>query len=147
MNILAVGQSNMRGGAGAQDGPRLNTIDARVLVWNNTQDNGPDGTAFISPPIQGNVPWGTGSLSGANNLAGWFCHRAAQELQEGIKLVLVAKGGSAVSLWDPDTGVNYQHVDSAYTASGNRPPTSCFGIRARATIPTPRRITRPSLRT
>lgn len=115
LNILATGQSNMCGrGVG---GPSALLADPRVMVWNNTNELGNDGTQFISVPDFGNPPW---HYSGANNLALWFADAAAQELNEDIKLVVVCKGDTSVVDWAAG-GTMYNEIRAVYALT-NLPP-------------------------
>lgn len=113
LKVLASGQSNMSGRG--TNGPLFSTCDSRVTVWNNTNELGANGSAFVAPPAETNAPWDS---SGGNNLALWFCDRAAKELQETVKLVLVAVGATAISGWHPTSpGAVYSEIDAVMTAS------------------------------
>ncbi|WP_456489620.1 sialate O-acetylesterase [Marinobacter nauticus] len=115
LKVLALGQSNMSGRGSGGRSPL--ECDSRVEVWNNTNELGADGTAFISPPDFGNSPW---DANGGNNLALWFCHRAAQELQTDVRLVLVSKGGTTLAEWGP-SGIMYTEASGVHSASGLGP--------------------------
>lgn len=115
MIILATGQSNMAGrGTG---GPSPLTANPLVQVWNNANELGSDGNAFITPPALGNAPWHS---SGANNLSLWFAHAAANELNEPVYLVLIAKGSQSISHWSP-TGDMYEAIKRIYALTGLPP--------------------------
>jgi hypothetical protein len=112
--VLATGQSNMIGLNGF-GGPAMNSTDPRITVWNNENPIVDDGTAWISSPAAGNKPW---APDGSNNLSLWFCQRLAQELQDDVRLILVARGGNAISHWHPASGEVYARILSVYAATG-----------------------------
>ncbi|MDO9381822.1 MAG: sialate O-acetylesterase [Hyphomicrobiaceae bacterium] len=116
--VLACGQSNMRGGAGSTGGPAFSGM-RNVTVWNNTNEGGANGTAFVSPPAATSPPW---DVSGGNNLAAWFCHRLAFETGEPVKLILVCKGGLPISAWSPTTpGEQWSEIAAVCTAAAAGP--------------------------
>jgi hypothetical protein len=113
---LAVGGSNMAGeGVG---GPSLATLSPLVQVWNNVNDGGADGTAWIASPAAGSAPW---RASGGNNSAAWFCDRLAREIGEAVRLVVVAQSSLVIADMQPPSGSRYVKVKSAYVASGAPP--------------------------
>lgn len=115
LKVLALGQSNMSGRGSGGRSPL--ECDPRVEVWNNTNEQGADGTAFVAPPDFGNSPW---DANGGNNLALWFCHRASQELQDDVRLVLVSKGGTTLAEWS-SSGTMYTEASGVHAVSGLGP--------------------------
>jgi hypothetical protein len=119
LTILASGQSNMCGrGTG---GPSALTADSRVLVWNNANELINDGNAFISVPDFGNPPWHSG---GANNLALWFAHKAASEMEQEVRLVLVCRGARSLETWGAGQEM-YEAMERIYLSTGE-PPADVF---------------------
>lgn len=108
--VLATGQSNM---LGAGEGG-LAMDSAPVTVWNNTNDLGANGTAWIPSPAEGNSPWRT---AGGNNLALWFCARLARETNEEVRLILVAKSGTPIADWAPPSGILYAEILAVWAAA------------------------------
>ena len=113
--VLASGQSNMNGaGTG---GPLVSRI-RRVKAWNNVNNGGADGTAWVTPSA-GNPPL---HVSGYNNLAIWFCHRLALETDQDVRLVMVSYGGKAISAWSPTApGEMWSELVAVCTAAGIGP--------------------------
>jgi hypothetical protein len=123
--VFASGQSNMMGrGTG---GPDPSSASSLVTVWNNGNELGVNGTAFISPPTFGNNPWSQSPFATGNNLSVWFCHRLAIETGESVKLVLCGKGGTAIDEgWDKDTGTVYPEILDVWAATGLTEPADIF---------------------
>lgn len=95
IRIFASGQSNMVGRA--TDGPDWDLIDDRVTVWNNVNPLGSIGTAF-STPITARAN-GTFDFTNRNNLGVWFADRMARELDDDVRLVMAARGATAIESW------------------------------------------------
>lgn len=112
--VFATGQSNMRGRY--QGGPSF-SVASRVEVWNNVNPLGTDGTSWVSP-TEGSAPFNSDS---STNLALWFCHRMSQELDDDVRLIVVARDSSALDLWFPGTGSMFQECIDVHSAS-NAPP-------------------------
>lgn len=120
--VGASGQSNMCGRG--LNGPSPLTADARVQVWNNTNELIDDGNAFIPVPDFSTPPWGVDRWAGANNLALWFADAAAQELNTDVKLVLVCRGARSLQEWMPG-GEMYTAYKRIYLSTG-QPPADVF---------------------
>lgn len=122
--VLASGQSNMSGrGLG---GPSLDSVSPLVRVWNNTNELGSHGSEFVASPTQGSAPWSQAPLNAGNNLAAWFCDRLAKETGEEVRLILVSKGGSSISHWDPITGDLFEEIEDVWSATGLSTPADIF---------------------
>lgn len=122
LTIIASGQSNMCGrGVG---GPSPLTSSPLVRVWNNANELANDGNAFIAAPDFSNPPWGMDRWAGANNLALWFAHKAAAELNEEVRLVLVCRGGRSIDTWDSNQET-YTAMKRIYLSTAE-PPADVF---------------------
>ena len=111
--VLASGQSNMRGRYPA-GGPPF-SVATRVTVWNNVNPLGSNGTAWVTP-AESSAPFNS---DGSSNLALWFCHRMSQELDEDVRLILVARDSSSLDLWAPTSGSMWQEIVDVHDAAGN----------------------------
>jgi len=111
--VLSIGGSNSIGrGPG---GPAMNSASSLVTVWNNVQEAGTNGTAWISPPVAGNAPWDPSGALG-NNFALWFCHRLALETGETVRLLLVGRG-NASDVEFTKGGALYTELADVWTAA------------------------------
>lgn len=124
LKVLLSGQSN---GLGSNDGgPRTDTVSPLVQVWNNSNPLGQNGTAFIAP-VKGADPFNiiNAATNGENDCLGlWFCQRAAEELNDDIRLVIVAQGATAIEAWvtsDDASAPMYDEIAAVATASGMKP--------------------------
>jgi hypothetical protein len=96
IKIIASGQSNMSGVG--LNGMPSQYIDRRVLIWNNANPLGANGSAFVVPVFGANPFYYPGGIK-YNNLAAWFAHRIAREYQEDVRLVLVTENGASIKRW------------------------------------------------
>lgn len=108
--IASSGQSNAVG-RGAGGWPSA-VYDSRIQVWNNTAENGGDGSAFVAPRL-GQPPFHIRpDGKHAQNAGLAFAHRVAQETQGSVKLLSVAKGGTPLENWSNNTGAATPMADA-----------------------------------
>lgn len=96
--ILAMGQSNAvgRGTAGAF------SIDPGVLVWNNANDRSDQlqlGTQFVAPN-RAAPPF----VNNCNNMFVQAANYLARELDDDVRLIIVARGSQNISQWMNEVG-------------------------------------------
>lgn len=121
LRVLMSGQSNAIGRNGG--GTVRNAIDSRVKVWNNVNPLGINGTAF-GPVLFGQVPFDTTANEYRQNIGAWFCHAAAQALQDEVRYVLVAQGGTPISEWvtsDDGSAPMAAEIEAVWAATGQDP--------------------------
>lgn len=95
--VASSGQSNAVG-RGAGGWPSA-VFDSRIQVWNNVSGNAGDGSAFVAPEL-GSAPFYTTPAGAhAQNPSLALCHRIAQETQQPVKLLHVAKGATPLEEW------------------------------------------------
>jgi hypothetical protein len=119
IKVFASGQSNMLGaGTG---GPAMSGVSANVSVWNSVAPLGSIGNAFVTASAAQAA--GTFQFTDRNNMAVWFCDKLARTLLDTVTLALVARNGSAISLWSPDevTTPLFQRCVNVWTATGQGP--------------------------
>lgn len=109
--VLSTGQSN---DLGRYEGGTAFSLATNVTAWNNVNPLGSNGTAFVTP-TESSPPFNS---TGGNNLALWFCRRMAQELNEAVELILVARDSSDLTYWNPTTGTIYQEIEDVHAATG-----------------------------
>lgn len=115
--ILADGQSNMCGrGTG---GPAF-SIAQNVEVWNNVNELGANGTAFVVPSV-GSPPF---DANDGNNLALWAAHRIAAATGDDVRMVIICRGGTSIDQWidgSGNPGPMLLEAAAVYQASGLPP--------------------------
>lgn len=118
IKVFASGQSNMLGiGTG---GPGLSEVSSSVRVWNNVNPLGSLGTAFVTASAAQAA--GTFQYTDRNNLAVWFCDKLARTQYESVDLTMVARGGSSITLWEPDAAIGlYDRCVDVWTLTGQAP--------------------------
>jgi hypothetical protein len=110
--ILLMGQSQATGaGVGGVWG-----IPSTVTVWNCTGDISSAttglGTAFVTPANMSAAPF-----IGKNNLGVHACRYLASELEEDIRLVIVALSGTPIESWSNPGGAMYARMQAVLAAA------------------------------
>lgn len=91
-------------------------IPASVTVWNSTGNVDTLvglGNAWVAPVIGSPPLVGT-----ANNSAVHAARYLAHELGQDVRLILIAKGGYAISYWTSPTGTMYARMQAVLAAAG-----------------------------
>jgi hypothetical protein len=119
IKVFCSGQSNALGrGTLATD---WSDVSSDVRVWNNVNPLGANGTAFVTASAAQAA--GTFENTDRDNAVVWLCHALANTLFDTVDLTLVARGGSAIALWDP-AEVTFPMLDECvdvWTATGQGP--------------------------
>jgi hypothetical protein len=98
LRVFASGQSNAMGrGTGGRSWANLSPD---VRLWNNVNPLVSVGDAFVTPAVaRANGSFG---YTDRNNAFVWFCDKLARTHFEPVDLTFVGRGGSSITLWDPD---------------------------------------------
>jgi len=114
--IFADGQSNACGRG--DGGPSFAFVSSNVTVWNNENELGSNGAAFVTPE-RGEPPFDAGN---GNNALLWAAHRLAKDTQ--TQMVLVCRGGTPIQDWideQGNPGPMLLEAKAVYDASGLPP--------------------------
>lgn len=119
IKVFCSGQSNALGrGTLATDWADISTD---VRVWNNVNPLGANGTAFVSASAAQAA--GTFENTDRDNAIVWLCDSLARQRFEAVDMTIVARGGSAIALWDP-AEVTFPMLDECidvWAATGQGP--------------------------
>lgn len=119
ITVLGMGQSNAQGRGVGGDW----TFPASVTVWNNLGEanTGFVGNAFVAPTLGAN-PFSPGKNNGIIHA----CRYLAQELNQDVRLILVAYGGQPIQEWSDVDGAMYTRMKAVLAAAGVVTPVDLF---------------------
>lgn len=114
VRILMSGQSNALGrGTG---GPDFSGVDNSVRIWNNVNPLGSLGSAFVTAVSARSA--GTFENNDTNNMGVWFASRLGPAVNDTVRMVLAARGATAISAWSPGNSVGmFEYTVNAWKAA------------------------------